>query len=134
MIIPCMKLTSAMAGVRRGMTAVSGERILLLCPGAPGCTMGAAVSGWPQAFTALTKSTTTKISQTQSCRLDSVANEPVSYTCRGSVIIIVSPTRHKASDCLQDWMIRLATRPGNDALGNATAVSETWESRKSNRL
>ena len=27
-------------------------------------------------------------------------------------------------------MIRLATRPGKDALGNAPAVSETWESRK----
>src|SRR2546427_7630167 len=129
MIIPCMKLTSAPAGDRRGMTAVSGERILLLCPGAPGCTMGAAVSGWPQAFTALTKRTTTEISQTQSCRLDSVANEPMSYTCHRSVMI-VSPTRHKASDCLQDWMMRLATRPGNDALGNATAVSGTWESRK----
>lgn len=32
---------------------------------------------------------------------------------------------------VQDWVIRLAaTRPGNDALGNAPAVSGTRESRK----
>src|ERR1700726_2206793 len=77
MTIPCMKLTSATAGVRRGMTAVSGERILLLCPGAPGCTIGAlpvaGVSGWPHAVTSLTKSTTTEVS-----------------TCRRPVIIIGS--------------------------------------------
>src|SRR2546430_2315328 len=113
MIIPCMKLTSATAEVRKGMTAVSGERILLLCPGAPGCTMGAppgaGVSGWPQAVTALTKSTATEVNQTQSpialetrsrgqlylarlgaChRLDSVLNELVLYTCRRPVLIIV---------------------------------------------
>src|SRR5579864_2875237 len=69
MIIPCMKLMSAAAGVRGGMTAVSGERILLLCPGAPGCTIGAppdaGVAGCPQAVTALTKNTTTEVSQTQ---------------------------------------------------------------------
>src|ERR1700692_1121220 len=112
MIMPCMKLTSATAGVRRGMTAASGERILLLCPGAPGCTMGAlpgaGVSDWPQAVRALAKSTT-EVS-----------------TCRRPVIIIVFPTAQSLWHLLpvQDWMIRLATRPGNDALGNAPAFSE----------
>ena len=75
-----MKLISAAAGVRRGITAVSGERILLLCPGAPGCTMGAlpgaGVSDWPQAVRTLAKSsTTTEVS-----------------TCRRPVIIIIFPT------------------------------------------
>ena len=41
MIMPCMNLVSASAGARGIVTAASGERILLLCPGAPGWTMGA---------------------------------------------------------------------------------------------
>ena len=41
MIMPCMKLMSASAGARGGVRAVAGERVVLLRPGAPGCTMGA---------------------------------------------------------------------------------------------
>jgi hypothetical protein len=34
-----MKSTSAFDGFRKGAFAVSGVRVLLLCPGAPGCTI-----------------------------------------------------------------------------------------------
>ena len=57
MIIPCMKLMSAADGARAGAAAVSLVSLLLSCPGAPGCTMGAlscAVDGdWPDAMVAL---------------------------------------------------------------------------------
>ncbi len=39
MIMPCMNLMSASEGLRGAALAVSGVRVLLLCPGAPGCTM-----------------------------------------------------------------------------------------------
>src|SRR5260370_24712187 len=41
MIMPRMNAMSASEGVRSGAGVVVGGRILLLCPGAPGCTMGA---------------------------------------------------------------------------------------------
>jgi hypothetical protein len=54
-----MKLTSASDGARAGVSAADGERILLLFPGAPGCTMGAGMFGgfpcWPDAVAALRK-------------------------------------------------------------------------------
>ena len=40
MIMPCMKLMSASAGVRGVAGGGWRREILLLCPGAPGCTMG----------------------------------------------------------------------------------------------
>src|SRR5580658_6866991 len=54
--MPCMKLTSASAGSRRGVPAVAGERVLLFCPGAPGCTigvLGGAGVDWPEAIPAV---------------------------------------------------------------------------------
>ena len=51
--MPCMKLMSASAGVRGRGAAVAGDNILLLCPGAPGCTIGTlpaeGVVSWPDA-------------------------------------------------------------------------------------
>ena len=106
MIIPCMKLMSAAAGVRTGMIALSGERILLLCPGAPGCTMGAFSDAgpfvWPQAVIALMKSAMTEVTV---------------KICRRPVIIIPFSPEHKTN---------LATRPGNDA-EKSTCSLETWE-------
>ena len=49
---------------------IAGERILLLCPGAPGCTMGAApvaeFACWSHAVAALAKSKAAEIGQTPS--------------------------------------------------------------------
>jgi len=96
-----MKLTSATAGVRRGMTAVSGERILLLCPGAPGCTMGAlpgaGVSDWPQAVTTPTKSTTTEVTQTQ-CLIELEARLRSSEHERAAKQPVVSGYPHNTSN------------------------------------
>src|ERR1700723_2966680 len=54
MIMPCMNLTSASEGFRGGASAVSGVRVLLLWPGAPGCTIDTPGSGftcWHDAVT-----------------------------------------------------------------------------------
>src|SRR5882724_4694603 len=68
--MPCMKLISASAGARRGVPAVAGESILLLCPGAPGCTMGALpvveLGCWSDAVAAPRKSRAAEIRQTRS--------------------------------------------------------------------
>src|SRR5882724_11480391 len=44
--MPCMNWMSAGNGARGATQAVAGETILLLSPGAPGCTIGAC---WPRA-------------------------------------------------------------------------------------
>jgi hypothetical protein len=67
--MPCMKLVSASAVVRGGVPAVAGERILPLCPGAPGCTITGASAGlacWPGAVAAPRRSKAVEIGQTQS--------------------------------------------------------------------
>src|SRR6266851_132792 len=50
MIMPCINLMSAYEGFRGVALAVSGVRVLLLWPGAPGCTMdtplGAVFASW----------------------------------------------------------------------------------------
>jgi hypothetical protein len=54
-----MKSTSAFEGFRKGAFAVSGVRVLLLFPGAPGCTIvtapGVAFGCWHHVVAALTE-------------------------------------------------------------------------------
>src|SRR5260370_1129434 len=64
MIMPRMNAMSASEGVRSGVGVVVGGRILLLCPGAPGCTMGALPGAifccWQDAVAALNVAETSK--------------------------------------------------------------------------
>jgi hypothetical protein len=60
MIMPCIKSTSAFEGFRKGAFAVSGVRVLLVFPGAPGCTIvtppEVAFGCWHHVITALAAS------------------------------------------------------------------------------
>lgn len=42
MIMPCMKLMSAIDAARGAGAMLAGDKVLLSFPGAPGCTIGAA--------------------------------------------------------------------------------------------
>jgi hypothetical protein len=61
MIIPCINSTSACEGFRGGALAVSGVSVLLLWPGAPGCTMDtplvAVFACWYEAVAEVSEST-----------------------------------------------------------------------------
>src|SRR5580700_5890591 len=61
--MPCMKSISALVSSLAGTRMVLAERILLLCPGAPGCTM---VGCWQNAAAALREIRDAETRQTRS--------------------------------------------------------------------
>src|SRR4051812_2796408 len=64
-----MKLTSAATGVRAGVRTLARDSVLLRCPGAPGCTIGAfwaeGFGCWAIAVAALRQSSTPGRERTQ---------------------------------------------------------------------